>query len=91
MMCRPMNSHRYTPATYPQVTYDGAVRVEYVKNVPTVWAVSRPMSYPVDPNQGMSTGLARGGTHMFRMQLTAPNVEMDPSNPATWQRQYIFQ
>lgn len=89
MMCRPMNQHQYDAAPYPQVAYPGAVKVVYVKNVPTVWPVTRPMSAPVTPNPTQGT-LFRGGTAMFRMQLTAPNVEMDPSNPATWQRQYRF-
>lgn len=89
MITRMMNTHQYAPAPYPQVNYPGSVKTVYIKNIPTVWPVTRPMSAPITPNP-QSGYLLRGGTGMFRMQLTAPNVEMDPSNPATWQRQYQF-
>lgn len=90
MITRAMNSHQYTPAPYPQQNFHGSIRTEYINTVPNSWAVTRPTSYPVSPHQEMNGGLARGGHGMFQLQLSAPNVEMDPSNPATWQRQYLF-
>jgi len=86
-MMRSMDSHQYTPAPYQQVGYPGSVKGEYVNNVLTTWAVSRPTSSPVSPYPAQIP-MARGNTFAFNPR--AQRVEMDPSNPATWQRPYQF-
>jgi len=86
-MMRSMDSHQYQPAPYNQVGYQGSVKSEYVNNVLTTWAVSRPTSFPASPYPAQIP-VARGNS--FNFAPTQPRTEMDPSNPATWQRQYRF-
>lgn len=86
-MIRSMDSHQYAPAPYTPVGYDGAVRTEMVNNVPTVWAISRPTSYPASPYPAQPA-MARGMA--VRFQPATPNLMMDPTDSATWQRPYRF-
>lgn len=87
ILTRMMNSHQYVPAPYGSVVRSGFVRVVNVNNIPTTWAIARPSASPkpaysppaqVQYGSGVEFGPAR------------PNVEMDPSNQQTWQRQYRF-
>jgi hypothetical protein len=95
-------THAYFPATVGIVTTPGAVRVSQRLNnsnpwtvgIPQVWPIMRPSTAP-DPNGAPfyvngypQQTIIRGGVAALRL---APNdKEMDPSNPATWQRAYRF-
>lgn len=74
----------------------GVVRTETVNNVLQTWAIARPTGgYASDGAPLYLAGHARPNGPLVRggvMPLTPakPNVEMDPSNPQTWQRQYYF-
>lgn len=86
-MFRLMDTHQYTPAPYNQIGYDGSIKVVYVNNIATTWAISRPTSYPVSPYP-TSSSLVRGKG--FTLSPAQPNLQMDPSDSATWQRPYRF-
>lgn len=86
-MMRSLDTHQYQPARYPQVGWRGAVKTEYVNNVPTTWAVARPTSFPASPYPAQIP-VERGNG--FSFTPTQPHLEMDPGNPASWQRQYQF-
>lgn len=66
-------------------------------NVVQTWAIARPGSSPgvegapfylttyrYPPNSLIRSGASEP------LNLTQPNLEMDPTNPNTWQRQYRF-
>ena len=41
-----------------------------------------------DPQAGPAYGIARTSAPMF--SLGTPKIAMDPSDPSTWQRSYVF-
>lgn len=95
MLTRMSVEHPYQPAPIQRYIRPGFVRVEMRDGVPNVWPIVRPVStpqpngaphyldFPYKPNV-----LVFGG--MMPLRMTPPNVEMDPSNSATWQRPYRF-
>lgn len=95
MLTRMSVNHAYRPAVIHRYLRPGFARMEMHNNVPTVWAIARPVNSP-PPDGGplymdfpnRSNQLAFGGWMPLRM--TQPNLEMDPSNTATWQRTYRF-
>jgi hypothetical protein len=87
MMTRSMDSHQYVPAPYAPQVMQGTIKVVNVKNVPTTWAVSRPVSAPT-PKYNAPAPVSRGSGVGF--YPARPKVEMDPSDQQTWQRQYRF-
>ena len=87
MMTRPMDTHQYAPAPYPQVGYKGAVKTIMVKGVPTTWAVARPTSFPQSPYPAQ---IPPARYNAFGFNPPRYDLEMDPANPASWQRQYLF-
>jgi hypothetical protein len=77
----------------------GHVRNSMHNGVPTTWAISRPVfGYAADlaPGYYQHHGLTANPRNKLRtagaMHITPhkPRVEMDPSDPTTWQRQYRF-
>lgn len=77
-----------------RVVTPGYIRAAQVNNVVTTWPVARPVA-GYTANSALLTGgtrventLMRGGAQP--MQMTQPNLAMDPSDPTTWQRQYTF-
>lgn len=86
-MTRAMNDHQYTPADYTPVIRPGAIRTVPVNGVVTTWAVARPVVAPT-PLYSAPASIQRGSGVGF--SPGRPVVEMDPSNPQTWQRQYRF-
>lgn len=87
MMTRRMDDHQYTPAPYTPATAPGAIRVVPVNGVVTTWAIARPVAAPT-PAYSPPASVQRGSGVGF--SPAKPNVEMDPSNSQTWQRQYRF-
>jgi len=101
MLTRGPVTHQYYPAPMTTIELPGAVRVTTkgqsgatAQNVIQTWAVARPVSSP-NPNgapfyvQGDAANpLYRGG--VVPLRPAKPRVEMDPSNPETWQRDYRF-
>lgn len=94
MLTRGAVTHPYYPAPVLRVQTPGAVRVSMVNNIPQTWAITRPSTYPM-PNGAPfyvngypQNVVARGG--QLVVSPRRPRVEMDPSNPATWQRKYVF-
>jgi hypothetical protein len=86
-MMRGMDSHQYVPAPYTPDIRQGSVRVQNVNGIVTTWAVSRPVAFPT-PKYNPPASIPRGSGVGF--SPARPNVEMDPSNQQTWQRQYRF-
>jgi len=67
-----------------EVTH-GYVRVTIRNGSYQTWAVTRPVSARTSQPYG---GLIRG--HTPTLVMPRPNREMDPTNPMTWQREYVF-
>lgn len=86
-MMRGMNQFQYGAADYSPVVYPGAVRTVTINGLTQTWAVTRPSAAPA-PKYSPPASISRGSGVGF--SPATPNVEMDPSNPATWQRQYRF-
>lgn len=86
-MMRGMNTHAYVPASYAPTVQQGTVKVVNIKGVPTTWAIARPVAAPT-PKYSPPAPISRGSGVAF--SPSQPNVEMDPSNQQTWQRQYRF-
>ena len=82
-----MDTHQYLPAPYTPNSRSGFIRTTNVNNITTTWAVARPVSYPTTP-YAPPAQLRRGSGVGFAP--ATPNVEMDPSDSQTWQRQYRF-
>lgn len=86
--------HTYGPNQSQLQVRDGAARISRMGDIPVMWPVARPVtSWTADSAYYQGTmhrtgNLVRGGTQA--LIPTAPNVEMDPSNRATWQREYRF-
>jgi len=87
MMTRAMDQHQYTPAPYTPERMQGTIKVVRLKGVDTTWAISRPVSAPT-PKYNPPASISRGSGVGF--SPSKPNVEMDPTNQQTWQRQYRF-
>src|SRR4029077_7530357 len=77
----------------------GMIRVKVVDGIPHTWAIARPggmytpngaphyLAVP-DQNRGLQNQIVRSGAPT--LGLPVAKLEMDPSNPLTWQRQYRF-
>lgn len=95
MITRGAVTHPYYPAPVTRIVSNGAIRVNVVNGIPQTWAITRPSTYP-NPNGAPFylegdrdySGIQRGGPLVVSPRR--PRVEMDPSNPATWQRKYVF-
>lgn len=87
-LTRSMDYHQYQPALYDMVSSPGFVREATVNKVSTTWAIARPTGSPASPPYSPPAQLARKDEFPF----TPPQyrVQMDPSDPSTWQRQYKF-
>lgn len=96
MITREGIAHAYAPTGANRVGSQGAIRVTMHKKVPQTWAVARPTGgfdpvgapFYITGSAAENGPLARGGSQAVRP--SKPNVEMDPSDPTTWQRQYRF-
>jgi len=88
MMTRSMDSHQYAAVPQGVVSAPGFVRVTTVNNIPNTWAIARPTGSPSLPAYNPPAQLPRLNEYPF----TPPRyrVQMDPSDPSTWQRQYVF-
>ena len=103
MLTRQMVQHDYSYVVPSYVNTPGTIQVRQAGlgtqgNITAAMPISRPNSSP-SPHGGAPFYAA--GTYQYRpnqlqrggaMTLTpsAPRVEMDPSNQATWQRPYRF-
>lgn len=82
----------------PRTNIPGYVRTEESRGIQQTWAIARPNSspsalgYPVFINgpgiQAKPGALVRGG--MVPVVPAKPRLEMDPTDPSTWQRRYAF-
>lgn len=82
----------------PRVNVPGYMRQETVNGIQQTWAIARPNSSPgamggpvTVRGPGMLArpgALQRGG--IMPLTPAKPKLEMDPSDPSTWQRQYSF-
>lgn len=102
MLTRGAVSHQYAPYAPTRVNIPGAIVDRPVgafhskKNIVAAMPIARPNSSPASEGgpfymEGYSvpTGqLARGG--ILSLSPSRPRVEMDPSDPSSWQRQYRF-
>lgn len=94
MYTRDSLNRNYTVYAPPSVVAPGFVRMTVHKGIPQTWAVVRPGSSP-DPNgapfytSGYRPNIFQYGG-VFQVKPARPNVEMDPSDKSTWQRQYYF-
>lgn len=61
----------------------GYVRETVHNGIVQSWAISRPVNSPVSMPYG---DIVRGKS--LTLVLPRPQIEMDPTNPATWQREY---
>lgn len=87
-MTRSMNAHQYAPASYDPTSTPGFITVTNVNNIPNTWAIARPVSAP-SPKYSPPAQIARPAQE-FAFSPLRPRVEMDPSDSATWQREYRF-
>jgi hypothetical protein len=82
-----------------QDNHAGLIHTKIVNGVPHVWPVARPRGthmpegaphYTNTPsvNHELNSNLIRFNSPQLR--LTRPNNMMDPSEPKTWQRTYLF-
>lgn len=89
--------HAYNP--YPPTMFqrEGALRVATVDGITQTWAIAHPVACP-DPEGApfyIQDHVPDSGNHVIRtgvvnLSPARPNVEMDPSDPDTWQRPYRF-
>lgn len=86
-MMRAIPNHQYVPAPYTPTVRQGVIKVVNVNNVETTWAIARPVAAPL-PAYSPPASISRGSGVGF--SPAQPNVEMDPSDQQTWQRQYRF-
>lgn len=95
MLTRDAIVHRY-PKPITRVSDPGFMRVTRVKNITHTWAIARPNSgfsptgapFYIAGQEGENGVLLRGRTP--KLTPSQPLLEMDPSDPTTWQRQYRF-
>jgi hypothetical protein len=88
--------HPYFPLPVERQTIPGSIRVSEHKGITQTWAVARPVVSPVGlgaplylaGNERPNGPFQRGG--MMPLTPAKPNLEMDPSDPSTWQRKYTF-
>jgi len=96
MLTRDELFHTYLPVPPPRLSRDGSVRYQRVHGVTQTWAVSRPVDtyHPdgaplyIGGGERVNGLLMRGG--VLALTPSKPNIEMDPSDPTTWQRPYRF-
>lgn len=94
MYTRDSLDRNYTIYSPPPVATPGFVRAQMVKGIPQTWAITRPGGAPQAdgaPHYVSTYGqnqMIRGG--FLGLIPARPKVEMDPSDPATWQRRYRF-
>jgi hypothetical protein len=95
MLTRQWVYHSYAPVQPAQVNVPGFVRVTMAKGIPQTWAVVRPGSGPAPDDcphylgfHSRTNEILYGG-HLA-LTMGRPNLEMDPSDPTTWQRDYKF-
>lgn len=102
MFTRGVVSHQYTPYAPPRANIPGAIvdrptgAFNSNKNVVAAMPIARPNSSPVGDGAPFyldTYSVPRGAiVHGGMMMVTPlrPRLEMDPSDPTTWQRQYRF-
>jgi len=95
MLTRGTVQHAYGPGQPERASYPGYIRAETVNNIVHTWPITRPVagwnsqaSTQFPGGTRPARGLIRGGVPGIAM--TQPNSEMDPSDPRTWQRPYVF-
>ncbi len=94
MYTRDSLERNFTVYAPPMVTVPGTVRLAMHKNIPQTWAIARPTSSPQADgaphyvSKFLPNELIRGG--FLAISPKRPVVEMDPSDPTTWQRRYRF-
>lgn len=86
-MMRNVNVHQFYPSVYGTTASQGTIRVTQVNGIDNTWAIARPVSAPT-PQYSPPASISRGSGVAF--SPATPNVEMDPTNQQTWQRQYRF-
>lgn len=82
-------THAYDALPLQRSTLPGAVRMVQIKNIPTTWAITRPVTgwiYPLSPSMSIYNTI--GGS--ASLVPPRPRLEMDPTNRDTWQRPYVF-
>lgn len=71
---------------------NGVVKTEVHKGIAQTWAIVRPCSSPtgqtINGCKPPKNHVEFAGT--LALSMAKPRVEMDPSNPNTWQRPYSF-
>jgi hypothetical protein len=86
--------HAYGPYQARYTTSDGAIKVSRSGDVPQMWPIARPVtSWNADSAYYQGTMYTPGNlvrTGIVPFTPSQPNIEMDPSDPATWQRDYRF-
>lgn len=86
MITRGSVKRNHTSPKPMMVGTHGLVRTTMHNGIVHTWAIARPVSsWEVTT---VNPPLLRGG--QLPLTLSAPHLEMDPSNIATWQRQYSF-
>jgi hypothetical protein len=96
MLTRDYIVHPYRPFPPDLLNTPGYIRVVRQNNITQTWAVSRPGSAPeplgapfyLHETMSPQGGLIRTG--VMPLMPSRPRVQMDPSDPSTWQRQYRF-
>lgn len=96
MITRGYVSHAYSPVPVVPVNRDGAVRIARVNGITQTWAIARPSSGPhpvgapfyVNEWATPTNVIFYGNTPQF--SPARPKIQMDPSDPSTWQREYRF-
>lgn len=94
MYTRDSLDRNFTVYAPPPVTTPGYARSSTRNGIVQTWAIVRPGSGPQPDGAPFyisgyrPNALIRGGT--FAVTPARPNVEMDPTDSSTWQRQYYF-
>lgn len=102
MLTRTSVAHAYTPSGVPRTNTAGAMvdrptgAFNNKNNIVARMPIARPNSSPAPEGapfyiEGYRAGngpLMHGGA--MTMTPVRPRLEMDPSDPASWQRQYRF-
>jgi hypothetical protein len=94
MYTRQTVRRNYGTPTPEQVSIPGFVKAELNNNIVNTWPIMRPVAgWSATSASLVSDGypenmIIRGGA--TALQSLRPRVEMDPSDPRTWQRSYLF-
>lgn len=98
----PITDHAYSPYLPPPVRTPGAIvqrpagAFNNRNNIVAAMPIARPNSSPapggapfyLNESQADHLPIAHGG--VMSLSPARPKLEMDPSDPTTWQRQYRF-